>query len=177
MKQSRRASGTGSVQRNRSWERQPVKITIYSARCRAGRWKDPRAALPGFLLYVTAARPAGDILGFFLTLFTAFLGPFSCLLAKSGNRMCPLFCPFISPSLHTEKEIKSRKKKKKRVCDIDMCLEGSYLEQRAGAGHDAQCYPRCWAPCRSLPASVGSRSVSRKGKPDFILGNLLKQWG
>lgn len=44
--------GMGSVQRSRPWERQPVKITIYSAWCLAGQWMDPRAALPGFLLYI-----------------------------------------------------------------------------------------------------------------------------
>lgn len=35
------------------WERQPVEITVYPACCLVGWWKDPRAALPGLLLYVT----------------------------------------------------------------------------------------------------------------------------
>lgn len=52
MRQSRHPSRMGSFPCSQPWERQPVKITVYPAWC-LGWWKDPRAALPGLLLYVT----------------------------------------------------------------------------------------------------------------------------
>lgn len=59
MKESNGPCGMGSFQRGRPWERQPVKITIYSACCLAGWWKDPRAARLGscFMSLETGCSP------------------------------------------------------------------------------------------------------------------------